>query len=291
MRFGANTFIWESPFSTAEHLALVDKVGALGFDVFEIAVEDPGLIDLQQLKHALRANGLGAVVCGAFGLDRNLSSLDGAVRQNGEAYLRWLVEAAAELEAEVVCGPMYSAVGKAHLADPAERVREWELAVDGLQKMSAYAEPLGVKLAMEPLNRFETDMVNIVDQGLALAAAVEAPNLGLHLDTFHMHLEEKDSAAAIRKAGSRVFHVHACENDRGIPGTGQVNWSGVFQALQEIDYQEAVVIESFTPQVQSIARAVCIWREIAPDQDTLARQGLAFLRSASVQQAAVPGEL
>jgi D-psicose/D-tagatose/L-ribulose 3-epimerase len=122
-------------------------------------------------------------------------------------------------------------------------------------------------------------MVNVVEQGLKLIAEVGEPNLGLHIDTFHMHLEEKDSAAAIRKAGDRVFHVHACENDRGVPGTGQVNWEGVFQALREINYQGKVSIESFTPKVKSIARAVCIWRTIAPDQDTIARDGLKFILS------------
>ena len=104
------------------------------------------------------------------------------------------------------------------------------------------------------------------------------PNLGLHLDTFHAHLEEKNLAAAIQLGGQHIFHVHACENDRGVPGTGQVHWDALAPALQAVDYQGAVVIESFTPAVKSIARAVCIWREIAPDQDTIAKEGLAFLR-------------
>ena len=136
-----------------------------------------------------------------------------------------------------------------------------------------------VRLAFEPLNRFETDMVNVVEQGLQLIADVGEPNLGLHIDTFHMHLEEKDSAAAIRQAGERVFHVHACENDRGVPGSGQVDWKDIFAALKEINYQGNVSIESFTPEVKSIARAVCIWRMIAPDQDSIAQDGLNFLKS------------
>jgi D-psicose/D-tagatose/L-ribulose 3-epimerase len=94
-------------------------------------------------------------------------------------------------------------------------------------------------------------------------------NVGLHLDTFHMHLEEKDSAKAIRKAGNKIFHFHACENDRGVPGTGQVHWPEVGQALEDVNYPGPVVIESFTSQVKEIARAVCIWREIAPSQDPL----------------------
>ncbi|MCB8984169.1 MAG: sugar phosphate isomerase/epimerase [Ardenticatenaceae bacterium] len=278
MKFGANTFIWESPFTTDRHLYLFEKVQQMGFDVLEVAVEDPALIDVPALRRAAQETGIGVIVCGAFGPDRNLSSEDEAARQNAEAYLQWCIEAAAELEAPVVAGPMYSAVGKARLETAVARQQEWDRAVAGLQKWGAYARTHGVKLAFEPLNRFENDVINVVDQGLALIEQVGETAVGLHLDTFHMHLEEKDSAAAICRAGSRIYHMHACENDRGIPGTGQVNWQGVAQALSDVNYQGAVVIESFTPQVQSIARAVCIWREIAPDQDSIASGGLAFLR-------------
>lgn len=279
MRFGANTFIFRSPFSTENDLDLIPKLKALGFDLIEVAVEDPGLVDINKLKEALEENELGVVTCGAYGPGRNISSLDPAERQAARDYLVWMIDAAAELGSDVVNGPMYSAVGKARLEDPADRQKEWDLAVAGLKEMAAYAGDKGVKLAFEPLNRFETDMVNVVDQGLKLIDDVGSPFLGFHLDTFHMHLEEKDSAAAIRKAGDRIFHFHACENDRGVPGTGQVDWAGVFKALVDVGYNGNVVIESFTPEVKSIARAVCIWREIAPDQDSIARDGLEFIKS------------
>jgi D-psicose/D-tagatose/L-ribulose 3-epimerase len=122
-------------------------------------------------------------------------------------------------------------------------------------------------------------MINVVSQGLKFIDETGMENVGFHLDTFHMHLEEKDSADAIRKAGKKVFHFHACENDRGIPGTGQVHWEVIAQALKDINYQGPVVIESFTNQVKEIARAVCIWREIAPSQDAIAAQGLNFLKA------------
>jgi D-psicose/D-tagatose/L-ribulose 3-epimerase len=281
MKFGANTFIWRSPFSTETDLDLIDRLKEIGFDFIEIAVESPDLVDPIPLKSALLQNGMGVVMCGAFGPDRNLSSLDAEVRTNAETYLKWMIDTASELDAGLVIGPMYSAVGKDRLEDPAEREIEWQLAVSGLKKMSKYASERDIRLAFEPLNRFETDMINVVEQGLKLIAEVGEPNLGLHVDTFHMHLEEKDSGAAIRNAGDRVFHVHACENDRGVPGTGQVNWSAVFEALNDINYQGSVSIESFTPEVKSIARAVCIWREIAPDQDSIAREGLEFIKSLS----------
>lgn len=279
MRFGANTFIFRSPFSTDTDLDLIPELKGMGFDLIEVAVEDPALVDVDVLKTALDENDLGVVTCGAFGPGRNLSSLDPVERNAAREYLIWMIDAAQKLGSDVVAGPMYSAVGKARLEDPADRETEWGLAVEGLKEMAAYAEERGVKLAFEALNRFETDLVNVVDQGLKLIEDVGAPNLGLHLDTFHMHLEEKDSAAAVRQAGDRIFHFHACENDRGVPGTGQVDWAGVFEALVEVGYDGNVVIESFTPEVKSIARAVCIWREIAPSQDSIAKDGLAFIKS------------
>jgi D-psicose/D-tagatose/L-ribulose 3-epimerase len=267
MRFGANTFIYNSPFSTSEHLGLVKKFKDLGLDLIEVAVEDPALVDLVALKSALTEAQLGVIMCGAFGPDRNLSSLDPEIRANSREYLSWMIDAAAEVGSDKVIGPMYSAVGKPRLESEADREVEWELAVNELKSLSKLAADKGVKLAFEPLNRFETDMVNIVEQGLKLIDGVGEPNIGLHIDTFHMHLEEKDSAAAIRAGGDRIFHVHACENDR------------VFGALHDIGYDGDIVIESFTPEVKSIARAVCIWREIAPDQDSIVREGTAFLRS------------
>jgi len=178
----------------------------------------------------------------------------------------------------VVGGPMYGAVGKTPAADRDARQRERDLAAAELRPLAAYAGDHGVRLAMETLNRFETDLINVVEQGLEMVDAIGSPHVGLHLDTFHMHLEERDSGVALRRAADRLFHFHACENDRGVPGRGQVRWPGVAAALGDIGYSGAVVIESFTPDVTSIARAVCIWRDIAPDQDTIAREGLRFLQ-------------
>ena len=293
MKFGANTFIWESPFTTEQHLGLLPKLRQMGFDLIEVAIEDPVLVSVPALKRVLKDNNLSAVVCGVFGPGRNLSSLDAAERQASADYLRWMTDAAAELGSPVVCGPMYSAVGKPRLAEADLRRREWALAVEGLQDACAYAAPAGVRLAFEPLNRFETDLVNVVEQGWQLIHDVSADNLGFHLDTFHMHLEEKDSGKAVRDAGQRLFHLHACENDRGTPGTGQVAWAAIFAALRASGYDGSIVIESFTPKVQSIARAVCLWRTIAPDQDSLAQEGLTFLKrqsGLSSQRPAMPDE-
>lgn len=284
MKFGVNTFNFVSPFRTATDLSLLDRVRGMGFDLIEVAFEDPATLDTGALAARAAAVGLGALACGVFPPERDLSSADDAVRRAAAGYIRGLIDAAATLAptldglTPVVGGPLYGAVGKAPAPDRDARQRERDRAAAELRPLAAYAGERGVRLALEPLNRFETDLINVVEQGLALIDAVGSPHLGLHLDTFHMHLEEQDSAAAIRRAGDRLFHFHACENDRGVPGRGQVRWPEVAAALGRAGYDGAVVIESFTPEVSSIARAVCIWRDIAPDQETIAAEGLAFLR-------------
>ena len=279
MKFGVNTFVWVSPCTTEAIRDLAPMVRSMGFDILEISVENPTLIDIAAVKEILAKNQLDAVMCGAFGLDRNLCSTNPQYRENARQYILWLIDTAAELGAETVCGPMYSAVGKDHIEDLDGRQAEWQRAVAGVRELAAVAQKKNVRLALEALNRFETDMINVVDQGLRFAEETGMNNVGLHLDTFHMHLEEKDSAAAIRRAGNKIFHFHACENDRGVPGTGQVHWTEIGQALKDVNYSGPVVIESFTSQVKEIARAVCIWREIAPSQDAIATQGLKFLKT------------
>jgi D-psicose/D-tagatose/L-ribulose 3-epimerase len=287
MKFGVNTFVWVSPCTTETIRDLAPLVRGMGFDILEISVENPALIDVSEVKEILAKNQLDTVMCGAFGPDRNLCSTNPEYRENARQYILWLIDAAAELGATTVCGPMYSSVGKDHLEDPNERQAEWQRAVAGVRKLAVLAQEKNVRLAIEALNRFETDMINIVEQGLRFAEETGMDNVGLHLDTFHMHLEEKNSASAIRKAGNKIFHFHACENDRGVPGSGQVHWAEIGQALKDVNYQGPVVIESFTNQVKEIARAVCIWREIAPSQDAIATQGLNFLKTLLVSETSV----
>lgn len=149
-----------------------------------------------------------------------------------------------------------------------------------LVTVAAHADEAGVRLAIEPLNRFETDLVNTVQQGLALCADIGANNVGLMLDTFHMNIEEKSLPEAVRLAGSKVFNVQASENDRGTPGTGHVDWSGVIAALRDIGYDGGIVVESFLPTVKEIAKAVSLWRSVAPSMEALASDGAGFLRGA-----------
>ncbi|MCZ4492174.1 MAG: sugar phosphate isomerase [Conexibacter sp.] len=278
MRFGASSFIWVSPFSTAEAAGLAARVAGLGFDIMEICIEDPAQVDGAAVRAAAEAEGLQVSVCGAFGPDRDVSHDDPAMRRAGVEYLRTCIDLAVATGSPHVVGPMYSATGKARLLPEDERERQRGWAAEGLRAAGEYAAEHGIRLGMEPLNRFETDLVNTTEQGLDLCARIGLDNVGLLLDTFHMNIEEKDVGAAIRAAGDRIVLFHACENDRGTPGAGHVDWATVADALADAGYDGDVVIESFTPEIQEIARAVSTWRPVAASGDALAGDGLRFLR-------------
>jgi D-psicose/D-tagatose/L-ribulose 3-epimerase len=182
------------------------------------------------------------------------------------------------LEADSLIGPVYSSVGRADAVPADEYKQQWKTVVGNLKKVCKYAEKKGKLICMEPLNRFETDFINTCDQGLKMIKDVGSPALKLHLDTFHMNIEEKNQAAAIRKAGKLLGHVHACGSDRGTPGSDHIDWKSIAKALKDVHYKGDVVIESFTTDVKVIARAAAIWRKIEPSRNDIAVKGLKFLQ-------------
>ncbi|NLJ38643.1 MAG: sugar phosphate isomerase/epimerase [Candidatus Atribacteria bacterium] len=277
MKFGANTFIWVSPFRT-ETFDVVQRVADLGFDVIEFAVEQPDLIDIKKLKSIVKKNELEVAICGAFGPDRDLISEELEKRENSKRYVKRCLDYANELEAPIFCGPAYSAVGKTYLATPEQKKADWNRAIEGLRELGDYAQTRGVTLALETLNRFETSFLNIAADLKKLIKDVNHPAIKGHLDTFHMNIEEKHLGEAIELIGDDLVHFHTCENDRGTPGTGHINWNEVKQSLKKIGYDRFAVIESFTFGVKEIARAAALWRPLEKDEDTLAKNGLTFLR-------------
>jgi D-psicose/D-tagatose/L-ribulose 3-epimerase len=273
---GINTWVWTSPFGD-DSLELVSRAQAMGFDVFEVAVEDPSRFAGDRLAEALRGSGLRPVACGAFGPTRDLTHSDSRYRQESLDYIREVLKLCERWGAAIFAGPMYSAVGKRRQVSTDQKRREWDLAVAGLRKAGIMAADHGVTLAIEPLNRFETDLINTAAQVVRLVEEVANPNVKIHLDTFHMMIEENSVLEAILLAGPRLAHFHACESNRGTPGFGLVPWDQVKCGLRAIGYAGDLVIESFTPECVSIAAAAAIWRPLASSQDDLARNGRAFL--------------
>ena len=279
MRFGINSFLFTSPFTT-ESSALFRQFRRWGFDTVEIPIEDPSHIDPEKVRAAADKAGIAiGSVCACMGPGRDFR---GTAEEQATAmtYCKALIDQAVVLGCPSLIGPVYSVVGKADAVEPAQQKQEWALVVKNLKELAAYARAKGVTICIEPLNRFETDFLNTCDQGLRLVRAVKSPAVKLHLDTFHMNIEEKDQAAAIRKAGKLLGHFHACGSDRGTPGGDHIAWPAIVKALKAVGYKGDVVIESFTTDVKVIARAAAIWRRIEPRRNDIAIKGLAFLRKA-----------
>jgi D-psicose/D-tagatose/L-ribulose 3-epimerase len=275
--FGVSTWLWTSPFNR-ETIALFPKIKSFGYDAVEIPVEDPSLIDLDLVKKALADEGLKAIICGAFGPSRDLTHDDPAFHQTCFTYLDSCLEIASELGAGFVAGPMYSAVGKARLVSPEQRKVEWDRAVSNLRKVCRRAGEFGLDLAIETLNRFETDLINTSEDLMRLIGDINEPQAKAVLDGFHLNIEEPDLESAIRRVGDKLIHVQVSENYRGTPGTGQTNWAAWKRGLEAINYRGTISIESFTPQVKELAGAVCIWKPLVPTQDGFAKDGLEFLK-------------
>ena len=279
MRFGINSFLFTSPFTT-KSTSLFPKFVKWGFDTIEIPIEAPEHIDSVKVRKALDKHGLVCgSVCACMGPGRDFR---GSAKDQREAmkYCKALIDHMVNLGCPSLIGPVYSVVGKADAVDPKEQKREFALVVKNLKMLCAYAEKKGVQICVEPLNRFETDFLNTCDKGLRLIKAVNSPVLKLHLDTFHMNIEEKNQAAAIRKAGKLLGHFHACGSDRGTPGNDHIDWTPIVKALKGIRYKGDVVIESFTTDVKVIARAAAIWRRMEPTREEIAVKGLKFLKKA-----------
>ena len=277
MRIGINTFLFTSPF-TNESTKLFKTFKRWGFQSIEIPIEDPAHIDPAHVKRELDKHGLVCgSVCACMGSDRDLRGTP-EQQQTGLAYLMKVIDHMVVLDCPSLVGPVYSAVGRADAVPPDEYKQQWATVAKHLKTLCAHAKAQGRQVCLEPLNRFETDFINTCDQGLKMLKAVGSPALKLHLDTFHMNIEEKCQADAIRKAGKNLGHFHACGSDRGTPGNDHIDWKPIAKALKEIRYNGDVAIESFTTDVKVIARAAAIWRKIEPNRNDIAVKGLEFLK-------------
>ena len=276
--YGVSTWLWASPFSTATAHELFPKIAQMGFDIVEIAVEDPALINTAEVKEALQKYNLKANVCGAFGPTRDLTSDDKSIQENCISYIESCLDICVELDCNFFGGPMYSAVGKARMVSPEQRKIEWHRAVNNLKKVCGMAASRGLQLALEPLNRFESDLINTVDDVTRLIKDIDHPAAKIMIDGFHMNIDERNIEDAIITAGTNLIHVQVSENYRGTPGTGQTRWDDYKRGLEKINYKGTVTIESFTPENKELAGAVCFWHPMAESQDSFAKEGLRFLK-------------
>jgi len=274
MKFGINLYLWADDMHD-RLLPVLERLKQIGYDGVEVPI-----FDLDQAKWALWARrlddlGLQRTANTVIAAEHNPLSPDPVVREVAYQHMRQVIDCCAIVGSSLLCGPHQVALGvfTGRGATDEERQR----CVEHLRRVAEYAAGAGVVLAEEVVNRFELYHLNTLDQAIACIDQVDHPNCRIHLDTFHAHIEEKDPAAAIRRAGSRIAHVHISENDRGVPGTGSVAWDGTFAALRDIGYDGWLTVEAFGNFLPNLAAATKIWRKLFESEDELAVDAYSFL--------------
>ncbi len=275
---GVNTWVWTSPLTDDNLVSLAAKVADMGFGAIELPLEDPSHWDPGRSRAVVDERGLAPVVIAAMGPGRSLVSQAGDVSAT-QAYLRACMKAAATVGSRVVAGPIYTPTGTTWRMTNDERLSVVEELRANLSPLVAEATDLGITLCVEPLNRYETSLINTVEQALEALEPLLGPGLGLALDTYHLNIEEKHPADAIRLAGAAIGHVQVCGSDRGAVGDDHTDWPSLLNALDDAGYEGILGVESFTGENATIAVAASIWRPLATSQDELAERSLAFLRS------------
>lgn len=255
-------------------LGLPTHIAEMGFTAIELPMTEPQVTP--ELAQEIRDTGLKVSLCASLGTGRDLSSFDPEQRKNALDYLTTCLQTGQALGASVLAGPLYTGGGKRHWLSTEEMQREWELAVTGLQELARRANSLGLRLALEPLNRYRTSVANTSGQILQMIRDIGAPNVGIHFDTYHACLEEKDLLDALEKAlqSGTVFHFHACANNRGAPGQGILPWQQILDLLVRYHYPDHITMETF-----AIGGLDSSWIHVHEAPDDLASSGLRYLQS------------
>jgi len=276
MKYGINLYLWADDMHDGL-LPVLESLKRVGYDGVEVPIFDLDTKKWKRWAQRLDDMGLERTANTVIAPEHNPVSADPEVRQAAFAHMQRVVDCCAEAGSSILCGPHQVALGV--FTGRGATDEEWKRSVEHLRKVAEYAQRRDVVLAEEVVNRFELYHLNVLDQAIRLVDEVGHPNCRIHLDTFHAHIEEKDPAAAIRRAGERIAHVHVSENDRGVPGTGSVAWDETFDALDDIGYDGWLTVEAFGNFLPNLAAATKIWRPLFESEEQLAIDALAFIKS------------
>ena len=273
---GVHALVWVGDTAPASVETAVTQTVSAGFDLLEFSLHDSVNLDRVKTRELLTANGIQAACSRGLARDADISSDDPAVVERGAQLLRESLEVTAEIGAGVLTGALYSAFGKApHALTPGGRAN----VVAVLKELAAAAAPTGVTLGLEICNRYETNVVNTARACLRLADDIGADNVVIHLDTYHMNIEEDDFATPVRDCGDRLGYVHIGENHRGYLGSGTIDFGEFFAALAEIDFRGPITFESFSSAVVApgLSNDLAIWRNLWDDGFDLATHARGFI--------------
>jgi D-psicose/D-tagatose/L-ribulose 3-epimerase len=276
MKFGIHSLLFKETFLEAD-LPLLDKIKAMEFDAVEIIPFDPDGFPAAKARRA--AADLGLTLNMGYGMpaEYNIISPEAGVRQRGVEFSKKLIDLSNEAGAVVFGGMIYCGWG--YLTGRPRTDDEWKWGVENYRVIAEYAQSTSnLILGIEPVNRFESHFINVTRDAVRFIHEVGVSNVKVHLDTFHMIREEENIRAAVLEAGPHLGYVHACENQRGIPGSGLMPWAEFFTALRDVNYDGCITIESFDADMPIIAKLCCIWRKLADSPEQLATEGLKFLK-------------
>jgi D-psicose/D-tagatose/L-ribulose 3-epimerase len=276
MKTGMNLLLWTTEI-TAEHDALLDQLKEIGFDSVEIPVFNVAdRAPYERLGKRLQALGFTATAVTVMTPETNPIAADPSIRANAVAHLGTVLDCCAAFGCEILCGPIHSAIGQFSGQGPTED--EFKAGVDTLRQVAEKAQARNIRLGVEYLNRFENYFLTTAADTARFVRAVNHPSCKMMYDSFHANIEEKDQARAIASCAAETIHVHVSENDRGIPGTGQVHWDSFWSGLKASGYDGYVTIEAFGRALPALAAATRVWRDLFPDAMGLCRDGLAFVK-------------
>jgi D-psicose/D-tagatose/L-ribulose 3-epimerase len=275
MRYGMNLLLWTTHV-TSEHFPILAKLKETGFDGVEVPLFEGDVAHFKTIRRELDNLGLGCTTVTVATPDANPISPDTKIRKAAVDRLKWAIERTKALGGEVMAGPYHSPLAVFSGQGPTED--EKKRAADVLRQAADEAQKAGVMLAIEYLNRFECYFLTTAVEARALVKQVSHPNFRSMYDTFHAHIEEKNVRQTITQFADSIAHVHISENDRGTPGTGQVNWGETFRALRQIHYDRWLIIESFGRALPDLAAATRVWRDLFPRPEEVYTQGLRFMK-------------
>jgi len=274
VKFGASILSWIPPKWTAEGgLYAIQKTAAAGFDLLEILLPPSMDIDTQTVKKQLKNHNLGAVC--TFNLPA--SSHIPFYPKEATLMMKAMLNKTADLDLNFMGGVLHSGIGV--FSGEPKTEKEEETVCEVWANVADYAQKLGITIGIEPINRYESYVCTGAEETLRMIKRTKAPNLALHLDTFHMNIEEDNFYNPVIAAGKRLKHIHMTESNRGMLGEGNVDWDSLFRGLATIDFTGNLVLENFTSQVEGMASAVSLWRPSKYNADQLAAGSLQFMKT------------
>ena len=278
LEFGGHALVWVGDWSAASARSAISSAARNGYDYIELAIFDPWSFDIAMTKDLLQEFNLRAHASLGLSAKTDVTSPDASIVKKGDELLCKVADVLHALGGTELCGVIYSSLAK-YPAPASKEARASSVAA--MQRLADYTAELGINIDLEVVNRYETNIMNTGLEGLEFLDQVNRPNAFLHLDTYHMNIEEDGLQKSVLAAGERLGYVHIGESHRGYLGTGNVDFDSFFAALKKINYQGPITFESFSSAVvdPALSNALCVWRNLWNDSDDLAKKSLDFMKA------------